>query len=405
MTTTTKSPEGIEPKAPPSPRRPRNFQTIDGLLLIGSALSAMALVWLIFYQLTLLSGGFGYWLCTFVVFLLTYWGTEAQVHGRIVANDRVVSALITAGALALIAPLALIVGFLVKRGYHYLSWNFLTQDQKGVGPLSPQNQGGVGHAIVGTLEEVGIAALFGVPAAVLTAVYLNEVGGRLTRTVRTVVTAMSGLPSIVAGIFIYSLWVKGVSHGQFSGFAGALALAVMLLPSITRTTEEVLKVVPSGLREASQAMGAPDWRTTWSVVLPTARRGIVTAVLLGLARAVGETAPLIVTIFGNNVMNANPLHGPQEALPFFIWEGVRSSQARAISQGFTAGVVLVVLVLILFTAARILGSGALTRHRRYIQPEVREAELAFTGRGAVVERKAPWEGQPAARGDQEDEQT
>ena len=125
----------------------------------------------------------------------------------------------------------------------------------------------------------------------LTAVYLNEVGGRLTRTVRTVVTAMSGLPSIVAGIFIYSLWVKEIAHGQFSGFAGALALSVMLLPSITRTTEEVLKVVPSGLREASQAMGAPDWRTTWSVVLPTARRGIVTAILLGIARAVGETAP------------------------------------------------------------------------------------------------------------------
>jgi len=350
----------------------------------------VALVWLVFYQLTMLSGGVGFWLCSFVVFLVMYWVTEAHVHGRIIANDRVVSALITAGALALIVPLALVIGFLVERGYHYLSWNFLTQDQKGVGPLSPPNQGGVAHAMVGTLEEVGIAAAFGVPAAVLTAIYLNEVGGRLTRTVRTVVTAMSGLPSIVAGIFIYSLWVKGVTHGQFSGFAGALALTVMLLPSVTRTTEEVLRVVPSGLREASQAMGAPDWRTTWSVVLPTARRGIVTAVLLGLARAVGETAPLIVTIFGNNVMNANPFHGPQEALPFFIWEGVRSSQARAISQGFTAGLVLVILVLILFTAARILGSGALTRRRSYARTEVQEAELAFSERGLLQEGPPSW---------------
>ena len=356
-------------------------------------LSAMALVWLIFYQLTELSGGVGYWLCAFIVFLVTYWGAEAQVHGRIVANDRVVSALITAGAIALIAPLALVIGFLVKRGYHYLSWNFITQDQKGVGPLSPASQGGVAHAIVGTLEEVGIAAAIGVPAALLTAVYLNEVGGRLTRTVRTVVTAMSGLPSIVAGIFIYSLWVKEIAHGQFSGFAGALALSVMLLPSITRTTEEVLKVVPSGLREASQAMGAPDWRTTWSVVLPTARRGIVTAILLGIAVAVGETAPLIVTIFGNNVMNANPFHGPQEALPFFIWEGVRSSQAREVAQAYTAGLVLVIMVLILFTAARILGSGAFSRRRKYPGMTGQDVESVFDEQG-LVSRAPSWERTP-----------
>ena len=393
MTTVTTSPSTSGPQAPPSPRRPRNFQTSDAILLVGSMLSAMALVWLIFYQLTELSGGVGYWLCAFIVFLVTYWGAEAQVHGRIVANDRVVSALITAGAIALIAPLALVIGFLVKRGYHYLSWNFITQDQKGVGPLSPASQGGVAHAIVGTLEEVGIAAAIGVPAALLTAVYLNEVGGRLTRTVRTVVTAMSGLPSIVAGIFIYSLWVKEIAHGQFSGFAGALALSVMLLPSITRTTEEVLKVVPSGLREASQAMGAPDWRTTWSVVLPTARRGIVTAILLGIARAVGETAPLIVTIFGNNVMNANPFHGPQEALPFFIWEGVRSSQAREVAQAYTAGLVLVIMVLILFTAARILGSGAFSRRRKYPGMTGQEVESVFDEQG-LVSRAPSWERAP-----------
>ncbi len=164
---------------------------------------------------------------------------------------------------------------------------------------------GVAHAIVGTLEEVGLAAVIGVPIALATAIFLNEVGGKGTRIVRTVVTAMSGLPSIVAGLFIYSIFI--INHVlSYSGFAASLALFVMLLPSVTRTTEEVLRVVPSGLREASAALGAPEWRTTWSVVLPTARSGVVTAVLLGIARIVGETAPLLFTAFGSQIMNTNP---------------------------------------------------------------------------------------------------
>ena len=150
-----------------------------------------------------------------------------------------------------------------------------------------------------------IAAAIGVPAAIATAVFLNEVRGRGVRIVRTVVTAMSGTPSVVAGIFIYSILI--LDHVlTYSGFAASLALTVILLPSVTRVVEEVLRVVPSGLREASAALGAPEWRTTWSVVLPTARSGVVTAVLLGIARIVGETAPLLFTAFGSQAINANP---------------------------------------------------------------------------------------------------
>lgn len=167
-------------------------------------------------------------------------------------------------------------------------------------------------------------------------------------------TAMSGVPTVVAGVFIYSIWVVGLGQG-FSGFAGSLALAILLLPSITRTAEEVLRVVPDGLREASRSLGAPEWRTVWSVVLPTARSGIVTSVILGVARAVGETAPLLFTIFGNNLLNANPFKGPQSSLPLFVYSNVKSSNQALINLAYAAALVLVIIVLVLFVAARLLG--------------------------------------------------
>jgi phosphate transport system permease protein len=165
---------------------------------------------------------------------------------------------------------------------------------------------------------------------------------------------MSALPTIVAGLFNYVIYVTTTHHG-FSGFAGGLALSIMLLPNVTRTTEEVLKVVHGSLREASMALGAPEWRTVWSVVLPTARTGIVTAVLLGIARVVGETAPLLVTIFGTTSMQPNPLH-TQEALPLFVWQYYQLPLARDVERAFSAGLVLVGLVLILFVIARLVAS-------------------------------------------------
>jgi phosphate transport system permease protein len=221
----------------------------------------------------------------------------------------------------------------------------------------------VGNAILGTLEQVGVAAIIGVPAAVATAVFLNEVGGRGTRLVRTVVTAMSGTPSVIAGVFIYSILIINHVLG-YSGFAAALALFVLLLPLVARTTEEVLRVVPSGLREASQALGASEWRTVWSVVLPTARSGVITAALLGVARAAGETAPLIFTAFGSQVMNYDVFSHPQSALPLVIYTNVRQAQSVLHTLAFEAAFILLVLVLILFVAARILGRPKSGRRRR-----------------------------------------
>jgi len=181
------------------------------------------------------------------------------------------------------------------------------------------------------------------------------VGGRMTRWVRIIVTAMSGVPAIVAGAFVYSLLIETLHFG-YSGFAGALALSVLLLPTVTRGTEEVLKIVPDDLREASAALAAPQWRTVWSVVLPTARSGLITAVLISVAVALGETAPLILTIFGNKLMNANPFSGPQSALSLLAYTEVRSSQAADIQLGYTAALVLFIIVFIIFILARVLGS-------------------------------------------------
>jgi phosphate transport system permease protein len=345
------------------PKRPRDLRAEDLWVLIGCAASAVAIVWLLFDQFTALSGDFGFVVSAVVVFLVLYWVVVSQVHGRLVANDRLLSAVVAIGTLALAVPLVFMLVFLVQKGWGLLSAHLFVKDLKGVGPLSKPGSGGLAMAIIGTLEQVGLAVLWGVPAGIVTAVFLNEVKGRFSSVVRTVVTAMSGLPSIMAGVFIYSVWI--VSFGlSFSGLAGSMAIGIMLLPSITRTTEEVLKVVSGGLREAALALGAPEWRTVWSVVLPTARTGIITAVVLGVARAVGETAPLLFTIFGSSFINANPFSGPQSSLTLFLYQNLKSPDPAEVSLAYTAALVLVMIVLVLFTITRILGRTKRSRTRR-----------------------------------------
>jgi phosphate transport system permease protein len=354
-------------------KRPHDLRPEDIWVVGGCAASAVAVVWLLFDQFTALSGPFGFVVCSVVGFLVLYWVVENQLHGRLVANDRLLSAAVCVGTLILAIPLVLMMVFLVQKGWGLLSVHLFYRDLKGVGPLSPPGSGGLSMAIIGTLEQVGLAVLWGVPAGIITAIFLNEVGGRFTSTVRTVVTAMSGLPSIMAGVFIYSIWIVSFGFG-FSGLAGSMAIGIMLLPSITRTTEEVLKVVPGGLREAALALGAPEWRTAWSVVLPTARTGIITAVVLGVARAVGETAPLLFTIFGNSFLNANPFSGPQSSLTLFLFQNIKSSSRAQVSLAYTAALVLVMIVLVLFTITRVLGRTRRSRTRLAVAPEERLVE-------------------------------
>ena len=232
---------------------------------------------------------------------------------------------------ALIPLVAIMIGVLAK-GYHYLGLHFLTEDQSSIGPLDSAGKGGASHAIIGTLEQVGIAALVSVPLGFATAVFLNEIGGALARPVRLLVDAMSAIPSIVAGLFIYTALIQAGYLSQ-SGIAAALSLSVLMLPVVTRTAEVVLRVVPGGLREASLALGAPEWRTTGQVILPTARAGLLTAIILGVARTVGETAPLLLTTLGNVRNNPDPFTDRQAALPLYVFQLFRQDLPNSVQRG------------------------------------------------------------------------
>jgi phosphate transport system permease protein len=335
--------------------KPREFKPLDILILLVSLASSFSIVWIVFTQLTLLSGALGFVVLWLPIFLVMYWFVNRQLFTRQVAVDRLIGSLVSLGALLMMLPLVLLTIFVFQRGLPQLTWHVLTHTQQGV-VLTPgsHDTGGVLHALVGTLEQVALAACFGIPAAVLTAIFINEVKGPLTKSVRVVITAMSGTPAIVAGVFIYSVWV---TRFGYSGFAGSLALAIILLPTVTRGTEEVLKVVHNDLREASMAMAAPEWRTVWSVVLPTARSGLVTSILLGLAVSIGETAPLIMTIFGNQVLNTNPFVDPQMALSLLSYKQIKLPIQSQIDLGYTSALVLFLLVFTVFVLARLLSGG------------------------------------------------
>ncbi|NTW41527.1 MAG: phosphate ABC transporter permease PstA, partial [Cellulomonadaceae bacterium] len=229
--------------------------------------------------------------------------------------------------------------------------NMWIDDMSGVGPRDPLTQGGVAHAIVGSVIEITIAVIVTVPLGIGTAVFMTEVGGSFARIVRTVVEAMTALPSIVAGLFIYTTLIVGLGVPR-SGFAAATALAVMMLPIIARAADVVLRVVPSGLREASLALGASRWRTVWNVVLPTARPGLATALILGIARGVGETSPVLLTSGAASFFVLNPFDGVMNSLPLFIFTAVRSGEPLYRERGYAAATILLTLVLVLFVVAR-----------------------------------------------------
>lgn len=365
--TTTRDHDGIEDGLPtddgsgdPPVRRPdeviriRSIDPTEVIVQVGSAVSAVSITFLLMERLTPMSGALGFVVMSYAIFVLVSWWAMRELRGAVRAKDLVARTLVWTGGLMAFVPLLLVVMYVIGKGYHALRIQFFTQDQRFVGALSEATEGGGAHAIVGTLQQVGIATLISVPLGITTAVYLNEVKGRFARPLRMAVDAMSAVPSIVAGLFIYAAWILALGNQQ-SGFAGSLALAVLFLPTVTRTAEVVLRLVPGGLREASLALGGTEWRTTLHVVLPTSRTGLVTAVILGVARVIGETAPLILTIGGAFVMNWNPMSGKQDALPYFVFRLIRFPQEAQIQRAWTGALVLLVLVLVLFLIARAIG--------------------------------------------------
>jgi phosphate transport system permease protein len=261
-----------------------------------------------------------------------------------------VTALLGLAVVLALLPLASVLYFTVTKGLARFGGYFLQHSMRGVGPVDAS--GGAYHAIIGTLEQVGIATLIAVPLGLLAAVYTVEYGrGRLASSIRFFTDVMTGVPSIVAGLFVYAFWVLALGRG-FSGFAAALALTILMLPTVVRATEEMLKLVPDALREAALALGVPRWRTILSIVLPTASAGIITGVMLAIARVAGETAPLLLTALNFDAINVNPFAGQQAALPTFIFAQAGAPQQVALDRAWAGAFTLVLLILVLSLVAR-----------------------------------------------------
>ncbi|MFD7924055.1 phosphate ABC transporter permease PstA [Streptomyces sp. NPDC059740] len=285
-----------------------------------------------------------------VFFLLLTTVVATLVEGGRKAKDRLATAVIWVAFLLAVVPLLSLLWETVARGHTLLNGYFLSHS---MGTLPDQLPGGgIYHAIIGSLEQVGLATVVAVPIGLFTAIYLVEYGrGRLARAVTFFVDVMTGIPSIVAGLFIGSI-VFLMLHLQPFGFAGSLALAILMTPVVVRSTEEMLKLVPGDLREASYALGVPRWRTILKVVLPTSVGGITTGVMLAIARIAGETAPVLLLVFGDKVINNDPFHAPQQSLPLFVYQqyalGTDTTQARA----WAAALVLILFVMVLNLLAR-----------------------------------------------------
>jgi phosphate transport system permease protein len=335
--------------------------TLDGTVLTrqklpawgpwGIGLGALVVCWLLF-AVTPLAG-----IADFVVFgvaaaLVAIASVSWLVEGRRRALDRLATSAAFVALVLTLLPLALVVGYTISRGLKQLSVYFLTHSMAGVGPTSPG--GGIYHAIIGTLEQVLLASLIAVPLGLLVAIYITEFGKNAFGTaIRFLIDVMTGIPSIVAGLFILAFWVLALGQG-FSGFAAASALAILQLPIVVRSSEEMLRLVPGSLREASYALGVAKWKTIVRVVLPTAASGIVTGVMLSIARVIGETAPVLL-VAGNNVfINNNPFSGTQTSLPLFVFLGARSSSTFDVNRAWAASLTLIAIVGALFVIARLI---------------------------------------------------
>jgi phosphate transport system permease protein len=286
-----------------------------------------------------------------ILFVLGTYVISARVEGRRQAKDRVATSLVWVAFLLAVVPLVSLVWTTVSRGAKVLDIYFLTHSMGLISDTEPG--GGIYHAIIGSLEQVGLATLIAAPIGVLTAIYLVEYGrGNLARSVTFFVDVMTGIPSIVAGLFILSIML--MFDMEPFGFAGSLALAILMMPVVVRSTEEMLKLVPNELREASLALGVPKWRTILKVVLPTSIGGITTGIMLAVARIAGETAPVLLLVWGNSLINSNPFEGAQQSLPLYIYQQYANSQGSgaAYDRAWAAALTLIAFVMILNLVAR-----------------------------------------------------
>ena len=306
--------------------------------------------------LTVVDGVAGTFLVAVLLFVIGQTGWSFTVEGRRHAVDRLATTTVYAAFLIAVTPLVAVLGTVLVKGFPVFSAQFFTTSMRNVSPRS--EGGGLYHALIGTLEQVGLAALIGVPIGVLAAVYLVEYAPeaksrRLSSAISFFVDVMTGVPSVVIGLFIYTAFILTLGLPR-SGFAASLALAILMLPVIVRSTEEMLRLVPRDLRESSLALGIPRWKTILKVVLPTALGGIITGAMLSIARVAGETAPLLLTTFLSQSINSNPFKGPQAALPTFIWDQFTSGTDASRARAWGGALTLIVLIMILYAGAKVI---------------------------------------------------
>ena len=319
-----------------------------------------ALISLLVFAVTPFQGRADFLVFFFFLYMIVQTVVSAIVEGRRRAVDRFVMALVIGAFVAAIAPLLSVLGFTIARGAKRFDWTFFSHSMSGVDEAD--HAGGAYHAIIGTIEQIGIATLIAVPFGVLVAIYLTEYAkGRFGRMVSFFVDVMTGVPSIVAGLFILAAWVLAFGFG-YSGFAGALALTVLMLPTVVRSSEEMLKLVPPSLREGGLALGLTRTRVVLRIVLPAALPGVVTGIMLAIARIAGESAPLLLTVFGNVATNTDPFSGAQSALPLFVFNEAGNNNQSAIDRAWTGALTLIILVMLLNLIAR-LGVALLSRKR------------------------------------------
>ncbi len=266
-------------------------------------------------------------------------------HARRYATDALIRALTAACAFLAVAVLALILGYIAYRGIGALNFQFLVETPKPVG-----EGGGIGNAILGTLILLLLACVVGMPFGIATGIYLAEYGaGRFAALVRFLTDTLTGIPSILVGVFVYTIIVLPMK--QFSALAGGVALAVIMIPIVARTTEEMIRLVPASLREGALALGAPQWRVTTGVVLPAAASGIVTGAMLAVARVSGETAPLLFTAFGSRFFNVY-LDQPMASLTVQIYNYAISPYDEWHAQAWAATLILMTLILVINITVR-----------------------------------------------------
>ena len=321
-----------------------------GLVLASAILLSFAVV-----AVTPLKGKLAY----FAIFFLAYLTLEFIVNfvkaGRPAAIDSLFKGLVKMAIAAAVTPIVSILVTVWIRGHKGLHLSLFTTDMRSNSFTDPISQGGIVHAIVGTFLLVIFAMVISVPIGILTAIYLTEIRGRFTRPIEFLVQAMSGVPSIVAGLFIYAAILVPLTK-TVNGIQGSLALAILMIPTVARTSQEVLKLIPGDLREAGLALGGTQWRSVAIVVVPAARSGLITAMILGVARVAGETAPILLLTGGSGAKNYNMFSGSMGSLPNYVWQSFSAGTPEAITRAWAGILVLLVIVIALFATARTLGN-------------------------------------------------